>query len=133
MLKYIFIILGTISLGLGLLGIVTPGLPTTPFILLTGVLYAKASPKLYAKLESNKLTGRYLKKMSGGLSLKARLISITFMWCMISFTAFVVFEDIRMRYLLLALGVMGTISQLIFLRKKAVKVKPDQDIDKTND
>ena len=54
MKKYLFIILGLISLGLGLLGIVTPGLPTTPFILLTGVLFAKSSPRLHQKLLDNK-------------------------------------------------------------------------------
>ncbi|MFO8055489.1 MAG: DUF454 family protein, partial [Bacteroidales bacterium] len=42
----LFIFLGTVSLFLGVLGIILPGLPTTPFLLLTAALYVKSSDKL---------------------------------------------------------------------------------------
>lgn len=123
MKKYIFIVCGTISLILGLLGLITPGLPTTPFILLTGFLYAKSSPKLYKKLEGNKLTGMYLKRLETGLSWKIKLLSIGFMWVMICISAFCIFKDnYTMHYLMLGLGVIGTIAQLIALRKRKPKV-----------
>lgn len=124
MKKYIFITIGTISLALGLCGLFTPGLPTTPFILLTGALYAKSSPRLYKRLEENKLTGRYLKRMEAGLSWKARLFSICLMWIMVCITAFWVFDaGSKMRYIMLGLGVIGTIAQLISLRKRRPKVE----------
>ncbi|MBF0575841.1 YbaN family protein [Dysgonomonas sp. GY617] len=124
MKKYTFITLGTISLILGLLGLFTPGLPTTPFILLTGALYAKSSPQLYKRLEENKLTGKYLKRMETGLSWKVRLLSICFMWCMVCVTAFLVFDaDSKMRYVMLGLGVVGTVAQLIALRKRKPKIE----------
>lgn len=123
MKKYTFITLGTISLILGLCGLFTPGLPTTPFILLTGALYAKSSPRLYKRLEENKLTGKYLKRMETGLSWKARLLSISLMWCMVCITAFFVFDaESRMRYIMLGLGGIGTIAQLIALRKRKPKM-----------
>lgn len=123
MKKYTFITLGTISLILGLCGLFTPGLPTTPFILLTGALYAKSSPRLYKRLEENKLTGKYLKRMETGLSWKARLLSISLMWCMVCITAFFVFDaESIMRYIMLGLGGIGTIAQLIALRKRKPKM-----------
>ncbi|MDU1892318.1 MAG: YbaN family protein [Dysgonomonas sp.] len=122
MIKYLYIVLGLISLGLGLLGIITPGLPTTPFILLTAFLFARSSPKLYNKLLNNKLTGRYLRKVNEGLGLKGMLISIGFMWCMVCFTAFVVFDG-TMRYVMLGLGVVGTFSQIIVLSKRRRQAK----------
>ena len=122
-MKYLFIVLGLISLSLGLLGIVTPGLSTTPFILLTGVLFAKSSPRLHQKLLDNKLTGRYLRKVNEGFSTKGLIISIAIMWCMIFFTAFVVFNYGTMRFVILGLGLIGTISQIIVLRKKKKAVK----------
>ncbi len=122
-MKYLLITLGIISLGLGLLGIVTPGLPTTPFILLTGVLFAKSSPKLHKKLQDNKLTGSYLNRMKNGVGIKTRIFSITFMWCMVSFTAFYVFDYGTMRFVMIGLGVIGTIAQLLVLKKK--KNKPE--------
>lgn len=123
-MKYILIILGTISLALGLLGIVTPGLPTTPFIMLTGYLYMRSSPRLHAKLKNNSLTGKYLNRVSNGLSLRGRLISIGIMWTMVCFTSFVIFDYGRMRFIMLGLGIVGTVAQLIVLRKR----KPKQDI-----
>ncbi|MDH6309192.1 uncharacterized membrane protein YbaN (DUF454 family) [Dysgonomonas sp. PFB1-18] len=129
MIKYLYITLGLITLSLGLLGIVTPGLPTTPLILLTGVLFAKSSPRLHQKLLDNKLTGRYIRRVNEGFSIKGLLISIGLMWCMVSFTAFVVFDYGTMRFVMLGLGAIGTIAQIIVLRKKrkAVVVPLQQD------
>lgn len=124
MKKYLFIFLGTVSLILGLCGLFTPGLPTTPFILLTGALYTRSSPRLYKKLENNKLTGRYLKRMETGLGWKARLFSIALMWCMVCITAFYVFDaESKMRYIMLALGAIGTIAQLLAFRKRKAKTE----------
>lgn len=126
MKRYLFVVLGLITLSLGLLGIVTPGLPTTPFILLTAFCFTKGSPRLHQKLLDNKLTGKYLKRVNGGLGIKGLLISIFIMWCMICFTAFAVFNHGTMRFVMLGLGVIGTISQIIVLRKrrKAAMVVP---------
>lgn len=124
MIKYLYIALGMITLALGLLGIVTPGLPTTPFILLTGVLFAKSSPRLHQKLLDNKLTGRYIRRVNEGFSLKGIAISIGIMWCMVCFTAFVVFKNNNtMQYIMLGLGMIGTIAQFIVLSKKMRKKK----------
>lgn len=124
LIRYLYIILGTISLFLGLIGIITPGLPTTPFILLTGFLYAKSSPKLHQWLLSNKITGVYINRVNSGLSLKARLVSIGLMWLMISFTTFVIFKsNFTMQMIMLGLGIIGSIAQLIVLRKKKHRVE----------
>ncbi len=120
MLKYIYITLGMITLGLGLLGIVTPGLPTTPLIMLTAFLFAKSSPKLHQRLLEHRITGRYLKRINNGLSLRARIISISIMWVMVCFSAFVIFHGV-MRWVMIGLGIIGTIAQLIVLRKRKPK------------
>lgn len=123
MLRFLFISLGIISLTIGLIGIVTPGIPTTPFILLTAYLFTKSSPKLLERLKTNKITGRYLNKVNGGLSFKQKLISIGLMWCMVCFSAFVVFDYGKWRFIMIGMGIIGTIAQLIVLRKrKAVSV-----------
>ncbi len=124
MKKYLFIILGLISLGLGLLGIVTPGLPTTPFILLTGVLFAKSSPRLHQKLLDHKITGPYIRRVNNGFSTKGLLISIGIMWTMIILTTLIVFKNNQtIQIVMLGLGFIGTVSQIIVLRKKKKKEK----------
>ncbi len=133
MKKYIFIVCGTISLILGLCGLITPGLPTTPFILLTGALYAKSSPKLYKKLESNRLTGMYLKRLETGVGWKFRLFSISLMWIMVCISAFWIFRhNMQMRYVMLGLGVIGTVAQLIALRKRKTKEIVPEILTETN-
>jgi len=46
-LRYFYILLGAVSLVLGIIGIVTPILPTTPFILLSGFCFARGSDRLH--------------------------------------------------------------------------------------
>ncbi|WP_244877755.1 DUF454 family protein [Halobacillus kuroshimensis] len=43
----LLIIIGSVSLGLGVLGIVLPLMPTTPLLLLTTVCYIQSSDRLY--------------------------------------------------------------------------------------
>jgi len=45
-----FAVIGTIALAIGVVGIVVPVLPTTPFLLLAAACYARASTRLYGRL-----------------------------------------------------------------------------------
>ena len=52
-----FLTLGYVSLGLGVIGLLLPVLPTTPFILLAAFAFSKSSEKLHGWLLSHKLYG----------------------------------------------------------------------------
>ncbi|NJK96942.1 MAG: DUF454 domain-containing protein [Bacteroidales bacterium] len=47
MMRFLLIGIGSISLGLGVLGIFIPGLPTTVFLLGAAACYVKSSDRLY--------------------------------------------------------------------------------------
>ena len=81
-MKIVYITLGTISLGLGILGIFLPLLPTTPFLLLTAALYFKGSTRLYNKLLQHPHLGPYIRNFreNKAIPLRAKIISISTMW-----------------------------------------------------
>ncbi|HOI47476.1 MAG TPA: YbaN family protein [Bacilli bacterium] len=59
-MRVIYIIVGTIFLGIGALGVVLPILPTTPFLLITAYCYAKGSKRFSDWFVSTRLYKRYL-------------------------------------------------------------------------
>ena len=64
--RILFGLLAYISLGIGLIAIVVPGLPTTEFILLAAWAATKSSPRLSAWLENHRLFGPILRNWRNG-------------------------------------------------------------------
>ena len=62
----LFALLAYTSLGIGLLAIVVPGLPTTEFILLAAWAATRSSPRLSAWLENHRLFGPMLHNWRNG-------------------------------------------------------------------
>ncbi|MBS8264264.1 DUF454 domain-containing protein [Mesobacillus boroniphilus] len=86
--KVFLIIIGTLSITLGVIGIVVPLLPTTPLILLGAACYVKASDKLYRRLIRNKWLGGYIRdfREKNGITLKNKVLSLSLMWVSILVT-----------------------------------------------
>ena len=89
-MKALYIVLGCISLGLGVLGIFLPVLPTTPFLLLSAALYCKGSPRLYKWLLDNKYLGAYIRnyREHRAIPLRGKIVSVTMLWITILLSAF---------------------------------------------
>ena len=64
--QILFGLLAYVSLGIGLIAIVVPGLPTTEFILLAAWAATKSSPRLSAWLENHRLFGPILSNWRNG-------------------------------------------------------------------
>ena len=89
-MKTICIILGTVSLALGIIGIFLPLLPTTPFLLLTAALYFRGSPRLYQWLLNHKHFGPYIRNFreNKAIPLRAKIISLLLMWGTMTYCIF---------------------------------------------
>lgn len=60
MIKGLYILLGTLFLGIGILGVVLPVLPTTPFLLVTLYFYSKGSNRFHTLFVSSWIYKKYL-------------------------------------------------------------------------
>ncbi len=112
--KYIntvFIIIGTISVCLGVIGIFVPVLPTTPFLLLAAACYTRGSKKLYERLINHPVLGEYIKnyREGRGIPLKAKIISISLLWLTIGFSVLFIIENLLLRILLIIIAICVTI------------------------
>ena len=120
MLKALLIILGTLFLALGAVGIVVPGLPTTPFLLLAAALYVRSSRRLYAWLIGHRLFGPIIRRYreTRTISRRSKIISLTLMWAMISLSLLIFIESLPVRLLVLGLGAAGTAALLMIRTAK---------------
>jgi len=123
--KGILIVLGWISVILGVLGIFLPVLPTTPFLLLAAACFVRSSPKFYNWLVSHpKLGGYILHYLNGeGIPKRAKWVTIIMIWLSIGFSAWFVVPIVWVKFLLL--GIACAVSFYIFRQ-------PTLDIDTPN-
>lgn len=79
-MKYIYILLGFISLALGIVGIFLPLLPTTPFLLLTLFFFAKGSKRLEIWFLSTSIYQKHLKSFNErrAMSKKTKMVILAF-------------------------------------------------------
>ena len=114
MRKYIRIILvtaGTLFVGLGILGIFMPVLPTTPFLLLAAVCYARSSQRFYDWLLTNKWFGDYIRNylQGKGISLRVKILTIALLWLTIICSVTFAVHDLLVRIILILIAVGVTI------------------------
>lgn len=121
--RIFFIVAGCIAVILGTIGVVVPGLPTTPLVLLASWCFYKSSPRLQAWLLQSFL-GKYIRdyKEKGGLTTRKRLYIIALMATMVSIS--IVFF-IPNRTIDIIVGIAGLIGCIVvgFVVPKAKEKK----------
>jgi len=110
-IKFTLIFFGTLSLCLGLIGIFIPGLPTTPFLLLTAAFYLKGSERLYSIVISNRYFGYYIRKYKNnrGMVLIDKIFAISLMWAMIALSCTIFINNSLIQLIIVGVGVIGTV------------------------
>lgn len=106
--RAILVVLGTVFLGLGALGLVLPVLPTTPFVLLAAACYLRASDRLHRRLVTSKMFGPTIVAWQehGAIPPRAKAIAIALIALTFGFSVLVVVEPPLMRAGLVALGLI---------------------------
>jgi len=105
--KGLLVVAGTISLGLGCVGIVLPVLPTTPFLLLSAACYYKGSERMHRWILNNRWFGNYIRsyKEGKGLSLKTKGFTLALLWLVIGYSALIIVNILIAQVILLVIAV----------------------------
>jgi uncharacterized membrane protein YbaN (DUF454 family) len=102
---------GTICLILGAVGVFLPLLPTTPLLLLATACYYKSSARMHQWMLNNRWFGNYLRNYAEGkgISVKAKIFTISLLWILISYSAFFVVNTLIIQLVLFNIAVGVTI------------------------
>jgi hypothetical protein len=77
-MRTLWLAAGLLALGLGLLGVVLPVLPTTPFLLVAAACFAKSSPRLHGWLLAHPAFGPPIRNWeeNGAISRPAKRLAV---------------------------------------------------------
>ena len=119
--RILLIIAGTLFVGLGIIGIVVPVLPTTPFLLLAAACYARSSRRFHEWLLNNRWFGDYIRNylQGKGFPKRVKILIIALLWITIGCSAAFAVQSfyIRLILILIALGVSIHILTIRTLKK----------------
>jgi uncharacterized membrane protein YbaN (DUF454 family) len=115
-LRILLITAGSIALGLGILGIFLPLLPTTPFLLLAAAAYARSSDRFHDWLLGHRVFGEYIRNYRDhrAIKLQAKVMGITLLWLTIGISILLV--SLLWVKLLLAVIAVGVTWHLLSLK-----------------
>ena len=112
--KGLLISLGVLSVGLAMVGVFLPLLPTTPFLLLAAACFIRSSDRLYRWLITHRWLGPYIKnyREHRAITRRAKVVTLLLLWSTLGYTAVGVVSALAVRVLLLGIGVGVTLHVL---------------------
>ncbi|MEG1762970.1 MAG: YbaN family protein [Bacteroidales bacterium] len=116
-------ILAFICIVLGIIGIPTPILPTTPFLLAAAFLFLKSDPVLYQKLIHHKYLGTYIQNYREHkyIPLKTKIISLILLWGGIGYSILGLPTALWLKIVLLCIALGVSIHILSLKSQKTTK------------
>lgn len=114
-MKFLYILLGTLSLVLGIIGIFLPVLPTTPLLLLTAFCYYRGSSRLYGWLMSHPKLGPYIRNFREHkvIPRRVKVYILTMLWASLLFCTYIL-DPIWLKCLMMAIAIGVTIHILSY-------------------
>ncbi|MCF7942740.1 MAG: YbaN family protein [Spirochaetia bacterium] len=102
---------GSLSLILGIIGIVLPLLPTTPFLLLSAYLFTGSSERLYRWLTDHRVFGNYILcyRKYRAISKRTLVFNLILLWGLIGFSVLFVLTELWLQLLLAGIAIGVTV------------------------
>ena len=107
--KSLLLLLGFIFVGLGFIGIIVPGMPTTVFMILAAACFAKSSPKFEQWILDLPGIGRLVQDHRDGLGMpqKSKAIAITMMVLAVTLSIIFAITSTLVQLLVGGVGIIG--------------------------
>lgn len=121
--QFLYVVAGTVALGLGLIGVILPLLPTTPLLLLAAFCYARGSERFYLWLMTNRFFGEYIRawRENRGIPLRVKVYVIAVLWAVMGLTIVFVIPlwPVRVALAIIGIGVTAYLLQLPTLKEES--------------
>jgi uncharacterized membrane protein YbaN (DUF454 family) len=113
---------GTLSTGLGIIGIFIPILPTTPFLLLAAACYMRSSERFYQWLINNRVFGAYVRNYieGRGMPVRIKIFTILLLWLTIGLSIIFGVQNIVIRIVLICIAV-GVTAHISLIKRRKVE------------
>ena len=106
--RFLWLILGLLFTGLGIVGAFLPVMPTTVFLLIAAFFFARSSPKFYNWLLNNRTFGPLIRDWRAGLGLplRAKILAVSLVGLSVGSSALIVpLTWVKVLLVLIGLGV----------------------------
>lgn len=122
--RVILLVAGGLFTALGIVGMLVPVLPTTPFLLLAAACFCRSSPRAYQWLLNNRVFGAYIRnyREGRGLPVGAKVIVLGLLWMAIVYSTLLV-QPFLVKVALLVIALAVTV-HLILIPNGAVGCQP---------
>lgn len=110
-MKFVLVVCGSISVGLGVIGIFVPLMPTTVFLLLAAACYARSSERFYRRLVGSRWLGSYIRnsREGRGMTRREKTTTLLLLWAGLGVSIVVSVHAWWLRALLVCIGIAVTV------------------------
>ena len=121
--KYFHITLGFLALGIGLIGVILPILPTTPFLLVTSFCFARGSERFHTWFTNSNIYKKHLESFvkERAMTLKQKVVLLSFVNFMLAFPLILV-DVLPMRITIIVLIII----KLYYFTFKVRTISPEE-------
>ena len=110
-LTWLWLVAGRAAVGLGAVGVVVPGLPTTVFFIAAAACFARSSPRLERWVLDLPRIGGLVRDSRAGLGMprRAKAVAVPMILAVSAASALLALQTIALRMLVIALGLVGAV------------------------
>ncbi|EJU07737.1 YbaN family protein [Fusobacterium hwasookii] len=116
--KKIYIFVGFLAVILGIIGVILPGIPTVPFLLVALFCFERSSKKYHDMILNNKYFGKALRDYyeGRGLTTSVKIKAVLFLSCGMGFSVYRL-HNVYLRIMLVIIWI-GVALHIILLKTK---------------